>query len=53
MVSSQLDCGLLKDASGTFSTICCWTSSGNGVGPEVVNFSPLVSSPVMRPEALL
>jgi hypothetical protein len=53
IVSSQLDEGLLKVASGTFSTISCWSASGSGVGPEVVNFSPLVSSPVIRPLALL
>ncbi len=53
MVSSQLDWGLLKVASGTFSTISFWSASGSGVGPDVVNFWPLVSSPVMRPLALL
>ena len=53
MVSSQLDVGLLNVASGTFSTISFWSASGSGVGPDVVNFSPLVSCPVMRPLALL
>ena len=52
-MSSQLDDGLLKVASGTFSTISFWSASGSGVGPEVVNFWPFVSSPVMRPLALL
>src|SRR4249919_1270141 len=53
IVSSQLDDGLLKVASGTFSTISFWSASGRGVGPEVVNFWPLVVSPVIRPLVLL